>query len=132
MESYLIHFFMHYVFLTHQYFMASLRPLLQFQFIRFLNVIYSLIYFCHCWIFIAALRFSLVASSGSYSPVVLRGLLLLQSAGSVVVARGLSLGYVESQFPDSGTEPTFPALWGGFLTTGPAGKSRLSQYLPAA
>ena len=67
-----------------------------------------------------------------YSPVVLRGLLLLQSAGSVVVARGLSLGYVESQFPDSGTEPTFPALWGGFLTTGPAGKSRLSQYLPAA
>ena len=79
MESYLIHFFMHYVFLTHQYFMASLRPLLQFQFIRFLNVIYSLIYFCHCWIFIAALRFSLVASSGSYSPVVLRGLLIVMA-----------------------------------------------------
>ena len=42
MGSYLIHLFMHYVFLTHQSFMANLRPLWHFQFIRFLNVIYSL------------------------------------------------------------------------------------------
>ena len=88
------------------------------------------------------LRCSAQASPGSGSPccgapaldaqAVVVAACGLKRAGSVVVARGLSLGYVESQFPDSGTEPTFPALWGGFLTTGPAGKSRLSQYLPAA
>ena len=52
------------------------------------------IYFGLHWVFVAARRLSLVAASGGYSSLWCAGfslwwLLLLQSTGSVVVARGL-------------------------------------------
>ena len=43
--------------------------------------------------------------------------------GSVVVAHGLKLLRGTWDLPGPGLEPVFPALTGGFLTTGPPGKS---------
>ena len=46
----------------------------------------------------------------------------LQSAGSVVVAHGLSCSHGMWDLPGLGLEPVFPALAGGFLTTAPPRK----------
>ena len=77
-------------------------------------------YFWLCWVFVAALRLSLVAASGGYSSLrcagfSLRWLLLLWSTGSrhegfsscgarasVVVAHGLSCSVACGIFPDQG------------------------------
>ena len=109
-------------------------------------------YFWLHWVFVAAHGLSLVAASRGYSSFQhfgfsLRWLLLWRSTGSrhgasVVVARGLSscgsralalrLSSVVHGlscsaacgiFPDQGSNPMFPALSGGFLTTAPPGKS---------
>ena len=48
---------------------------------------------------------------------------LLQSTGSVVAAQGLSGSVAMWNLPRPGLEPMYPALAGGFLTTGPPGKS---------
>ena len=61
----------------------------------FYKCIYLFVYFWLHWVFIAARGLSLVAVSRGYSSLrcagfSLRWLLLLRSAGSVVVARGLS------------------------------------------
>ena len=40
------------------------------------NICIFKFYFCLCWVFIAALRFSMVVVSGSYSLVTVRGLLI--------------------------------------------------------
>ena len=50
--------------------------------------------------------------------------LLLRCAGPVVAARGLSCPAAHGILvPRPGIEPASPALEGGFLTTGPPGKS---------
>ena len=80
--------------------------------------------------------FSLVAASRGYSSLrgegfTLQWLLFLWSTGSraqalVVAARGLSCCEAYGIFPDQGgMEAVSPALQGGFLTTGPPGKSLL-------
>ena len=47
----------------------------------------------------------------------------LEYLASVFVAHGLSCPTVCGDLPGPGIEPLFPALEGGFLTTGPPGKS---------
>ena len=47
----------------------------------------------------------------------------LQSEGSVVVAQGLRCQASMWDLPRPGIEPVSPELAGGFLTTGPRGKS---------
>ena len=48
----------------------------------------------------------------------------LEHVGSVVVARHLSFSMAyETLVSEPGIEPASPALQGGFLTTGPPGKS---------
>ena len=90
------------------------------------------IYFCLCWVFVAACGLSLVAASGGYSQLrhtgfSLRWLLLLwsmgsrhagsvllscglQSAGSVAVAQGLSCSAACGIFPGQGSNPC-PLHW---------------------
>ena len=54
----------------------------------------------------------------------------VEREGSVVVAHGLSCPEAcRILVPRPGIEPTFPALEGGFLTTGPPGKSPTSFYV---
>ena len=51
-------------------------------------------------------------------------------AGSLVVARGRSCPVAcVILVPQPGIEPTSPALEGGFLTTGPPGKSRNNLFI---
>ena len=53
----------------------------------------------------------------------------MQHEGFLVVARGLFSSYLAAcriLVPRPGIEPTSPALEGGFLTTGPPGKSPLT------
>ena len=47
----------------------------------------------------------------------------LQSTGLVAVVLGLSCPSAYGIFLDQGAEAVFPALAGGFLSTGPPGKS---------
>ena len=83
-------------------------------------------------------KFSLVVASGGYSLVAVHRLLIavaslaaehgLQSTqSSVVVAYGLSCLVTCGIFLDQGLNPASPALAGGFLTTGPPGRSQ-SRY----
>ena len=105
---------------------------------------YLFIYFWLCWVFIAAHRLSLVATSGCYTSLQCVGfslwwLLLLQSTGSRCVgfsscglqalACRLSSCGTRAQLlrgmwdlPGPGLQPVSPALAGGFLTTAPPGK----------
>ena len=88
--------------------------------------------------------FSQVAGSRADSLIVVRGLLIavaslvalgLSSCGSWALERGfsslvhgLSCSVACGIFPGSGIEPVFPALAGGFLTTGQAGKSIMRTF----
>ena len=82
--------------------------------------------FCCC-----AWAFSLVEASGGYSLVAVQEPLIAEA--SLVVSQGLkgtrALEVVVHgtrgmwDLPGPGTEPMPPALAGGFLTTGPPGKS---------
>ena len=75
--------------------------------------------------------FSLVAASGGYSLVVVHGLLIVVASliagsrhtASVVVAHELIAPWHVWNLLEPGIEPVCPALTGGFLTTGPPGKS---------
>ena len=110
------------------------------------------IYFWLLWVFVAAHGLSLVAASGGYSFVAVRGILIavaslccgaraLGMRASVVVARGLSSCGSRAlerrlsscgtwalllcgmwDLPRLGLEPVSPALAGGFLTTVPPRK----------
>ena len=107
---------------------------------------YLFIYWLH-WVFVVARGLSLVAASGGYSLLryagfSLRWLLWLRSTGSrhagfrscgsrALDCRLSSCG-AQAQLlhgmwdlPWPGLEPLSPALAGGFLTTGPPGKSHL-------
>ena len=109
-----------------------------------INLFNKFIYFWLRWVFIAALRLSLVAVSWGYSSLRCVGfslwwLLLLRSIGSrpagfsscgsrVLERRPSSCG-AQAQLlrsigdlPGPGIEPVSPALAGGFLTTAPPGK----------
>ena len=114
---------------------------------------FVVVVFWLCWVFIAACRFSLIVATEGYSLLRCAGfslqwLLLLRSTGSrrwasVVVAHGLSSCGLQAlerrlsscgtwawllhgmwDLPGPGIEPMSPALAGGFLTTGPPGKSQ--------
>ena len=89
------------------------------------------------WVFVAGLRLSVVAVSGGRSflqcaGVSLQWLLLFQSTGSGhagSVNAALRLSFPEAcgiLVPCPGIEPVSPAFQGGFLTTGPPGKSWVS------
>ena len=100
------------------------------------------------WVFVAAHWLSLVAvsSCGSWASRFggfscgAHGVQQLWCVGSVVAARGLqSLGFSSCgaraqlpcgmcNLPTAGIKPVSPALAGGFLTTGPLGKSK-PEYL---
>ena len=78
-------------------------------------------------VFIAVCRLSLVAGSGAHASLYsgfscyraqVRG-----KQASVVVGHGLSCPMSCGIFQDQGIRPLAPALSGGFLTTGPPGKS---------
>ena len=111
---------------------------------------YLFIYFWLCWVFVPALRLSLVAVSGGYSSLRCMGFslqwpLLLQSTGSRcagfsscgsrAVEHQLSSCGTRAQLlcgmwdhPGPGLEPVSSALAGGFLTTAPPGKSTLLVF----
>ena len=89
------------------------------------------------WVFIATCGLSLVVASGDYSLVAVRRLLIavaylvaehrLQGVqASVVVVHGLACPMACGIFPGQDRTHT-PALAGRFLTTGPPGKSRISN-----
>ena len=113
----------------------------------FLFVNYYFIYFCLCWVFIAAQTFSLVGESGGYSLVMVCGLLILVASlvaeHRFYMARGLSRCGSRAlehrlyscgtwaqllrglwDLPGPGIKPVFPALAGEFFTTEPAGKPK--------
>ena len=104
---------------------AAVRNILTFCQISFV------LYYWLNWLFVAAHGLSLVTTSGGHSWLQcvgfsLWGLLLLQSMGcriqaSVVAMHRLSCGLWHLLV--LGMEPVFPALAGGFLTTGQPGKS---------
>ena len=72
-----------------------------------------------CGLFVAERR--LLSSCGAQA---------LEHGGSVAAARRLSCpGACGILVPRPGIEPAFPALEGGFLTTGPPGKSLLFVFL---
>ena len=95
-----------------------------------------------CWIFTAALGFSLAMTSDGYclvwclgfsrcrlqtlgmraSVVVAHGLI---SCGSQTLEHGLSCSPACGTFLEQRTEPISPALASGFLTIGPPGKSHM-------
>ena len=52
----------------------------------------------------------------------------LGGVGSVVVGHGFSCSVAWKDLPGPGSEPVSPALAGGFLTTGPLGRSPRSQF----
>ena len=103
----------------------------QWETFWFFCQIFFVLYFWLNWVFVAAHGISLVAASGGYSFLQCVGfslwwLLLLQSMScriqaSVVVVHGLSCGLWHLLVLGMGT--VFPALAGGFLTTGQPGKS---------
>ena len=83
---------------------------------------------------------SLVAVSGGYALAAVSRLLWSRSTGSrvcglqqlqhvdsVAVAHGLSCPHSMWDLPRPGIKPVSPALAGGFLTTGPPGKSLPSK-----
>ena len=84
------------------------------------------------WVFVAASRLSLAVESGHYSSLWCAGfsrqwLLLLQSTGSR--RTGSILAPSMWKLPRAEVEPmSSPALAGGFLTTGPPGKSPVFFY----
>ena len=84
---------------------------------------YLFIYLWLCWVFIAAPRLSLAAASGGSTAWVLGTCASavaaggLQSTGPVVVAPGLSFSMWELPRPE------IESMAGGFLITGPSGKS---------
>ena len=113
----------------------------------FLFVNYYFIYFCLCWVFIAAQTFSLVGESGGYSLVMVCGLLILMASlvaeHRFYMAHGLSRCGSRAlkhrlyscgtwaqllrglwDLPGPGIKPVFPALAGEFFTTEPAGKPK--------
>ena len=72
-------------------------------------------YFWLCWVFVSVRGLSPVAVSGDHSSSRCAGLslsrpLLLRSAGSVVVAHGLSCSAACGIFPDQGSNPC-PLHW---------------------
>ena len=116
----------------------------------FLFVNYYFIYFCLCWVFIAAQTFSLVGESGGYSLVMMCGLLILVASlvaeHRFYMARGLSrcgsralehrlyscgtraqLLHGLWDLPGPGIKPVFPALAGEFFTTEPPEKPTQSN-----
>ena len=85
-------------------------------------------------VFAAAHRLSLVAVSRDYSPFAVSGLLV--AVASLVGKHGLSTCGVGAwllhsmwNLPGPGIQPMFPALAGGFLTTGPQAKSQQLHFL---
>ena len=85
----------------------------------------------------AALGLSLIVEGRGYSLVGVHGLLITVASlvaerrcwgtrSSVVVADGLSCSEACGIFPDRGSNLWSPTLAGGFLTTGPLGKSHNS------
>ena len=113
----------------------------------FLFVNYYFIYFCLCWVFIAAQTFSLVGESGGYSLVMMCGLLILVASlvaeHRFYMARGLSRCGSRAlehrlyscgtraqllrglwDLPGPGIKRVFPALAGEFFTTEPARKPK--------
>ena len=105
---------------------------------HFFNLINLFTYCWLCWGFVAALGLSLAVASRGYSSLrcvgfSLRWPLLLQSTGSRRV--GFRSCGPQTKVPCStwdlprpGMEPMSPASAGGFLTTGPPGKSPLHQF----
>ena len=93
----------------------------------------KLFYFWLHWIFIIEHKLSLVAMSGGYSSCGMwdshcGGFFcweaqVLECLGSVVTAHGFCCPAACEIFPDHGSN-WFPALAGGFLTTGPLGKPK--------
>ena len=80
-----------------------------------------------CWVFVAVCGLSLVVERGGRSPDAVRGLpavvaSLFRSTGPRM--RGLSCLHGMWDLPGSEIEPVSLTLQGGFLTTGPPGKSR--------
>ena len=87
--------------------------------------------------FVAVPWLFLVASSGGYSPVVALRLLVSVASrcGAWTLERGLNSRSARASLPRGvwnlpgpGIEPMFPALAGGFLTTGPPGKSHIAIF----
>ena len=81
----------------------------------FFNILFIIIYFWLCWVFVSVRGLSLVAASGGHSSSRCAGLSLsrpplLRStgsrrAGSVVVAHGPSCSAACGIFPDQGSNP---------------------------
>ena len=91
---------------------VTLWPWCGFFFNKF---IYLFIYFWLCWVFASVRGLSLVAASRGHSSSQCAGLslsrpLLLQSAGSVIVAHGPSCSAACGIFPDQGSNPC-PLYW---------------------
>ena len=83
----------------------------------FKNIYLFIIYFWLCWVFVATC--GLLSSCGAWAP---------ELEGSVVAACGLSCpAACGILVPWPGIEPASP-LEGGFLTTGPPGKSPLLLF----
>ena len=105
----------------------------------YIKFIYLFIYFWLRWVFVAACRLSLVASSGGYSSMRWAGfpwqrLLLLQSmssrhAGFCSCGARAQLLCSMWDLPRPGLEPVSPVLAGGFLTTVPPGKHPVIYFL---
>ena len=70
-------------------------------FFRFFKIYF--ICLCLCWVFIAALRLSLVVASRGYSLVAVLGLLI--AAVSLVAEHGLSCPTACGIFPNQGSNP---------------------------
>ena len=97
------------------------------------ELLYLLIYFWLCWVFVSVWGLSLVAASGGHSSSRCAGLslsrpLLLRSTGSrhaglVIVAQAQLLRGMWD-LPRPGLEPVSPALAGRLSTTAPPGKPR--------
>ena len=124
----------------------------------FLKILILCIYFWLCWVFIAAMGFSLVAASWGYSLVVGSG--LLTGVASLVTDHGLSgvqawavvvhgLSSCSSWAPEhrlngcgtwawllhsmrdlsgSGIKPVSPSLANGFFTTEPLGMPKTAFF----
>ena len=97
--------------------------------------IYGFIYVWLCWVFVAALRLSLVIARCGCSPVTRTGFSLRQA--SLVAEHGSHTSFSSWgaraelpgrwNLPRPGIKPEPPALAGQFLTTGPPGKSCISS-----
>ena len=115
--------------------MWDCRVIQQFQFLMFILFI---IYFWLCWILVAAhgflqlwcLGFSLQRWEHRLQGTWASGIAAprLQSTGSVFVEHEFSCSAACGIFPDQESNLS-PALAGGFLTTGPSGKSQQFYFL---